>query len=734
MTLNLRPAQRRILDYREGKLAISAVPGAGKTFILTHLAVRLVRDLGVSPKQILILTYMRSAAANFKGRIASALAEQGLTAYGLQAMTIHAFCLSILKRHQAAHGNDSEGERPLVVLTEIEQRRILVDGMRRFEQEVDPEGAWRKRYASNREGHDPQEAAAGNARRLISAAKHFRMDAARLDALLGESQPEVPFLYRHYLAAQQKDGLVDFDDQVQRAITLLKTDPDLLDFFHRRYSFVLEDEAQDSTPSQHELISVLTDRGWGGSGNLVRVGDPNQAITTTFTFNDPAFFRDFCRALEAQGRHERMDESSRSAGTVIDLANALVEVTGTHPVPEVATAFAAQAIRAATAGRPNPEPHGPPTWKVYASPDEERERVLLSVRSFLREHPQATAAVLLYRNADVKRYAETARALKIPLFEGGLRSVSTYDTLKVLDGFLDLLARSGSGAETTFRGLVQAWLEHRHQETPSTAGGWAAPETAKRFLKETPLASLVYPEFDLPPRRPPALAEQDYGAILTVAGYLRQLLDARHLPAEELLPLIAESFFADPDAPLIAAKALRAARRQLALADPAPGNPWEGIRREFAQLRAAAKRGELLSQDPTLAKPEPGQLQVLTMHRSKGAEFEAVWLPALGFGPWGNNSDFPWMGPQAYVGDVAPLMAETAIRRGSRDGLPPKAVLEAEAKAAMIGERLRLLYVGITRAERALHLSCSYAREGGEPAPRHLLFLASRCAAPDGRP
>lgn len=728
-TMSLRPAQRRILEYVDGKLAISAVPGAGKTFILTQLAVRLVRDLGVSPRQILILTYMRSAAATFKQRIASALAEQGLTAYGLQAMTIHAFCLSILKRYHATRGNEAEGDRPLQVLSEPEQRRILMAGMQPYDADPARSQEWRKRYSSTRAEYDPLDAVARNARKLISAAKHFRLTPDQLEELLSDSMPEVPFLFRHYQDVQAKDGLVDFDDQVQGAIALLKTDPELLDFFHRRYAFVLEDEAQDSTPSQHELISLLTDRGWGGAGNLVRVGDPNQAITTTFTFNDPTYFRQFCRALEEDGRHERMDESSRSARPVIELANALVTYTAAHPVPAIASAFETQAIRPATAGHPNPEPLGRPTWTVYASPEQEREQVLLAVRRFLQDRPQATAAVLLFGNDDVKAYAETARFLGIPLFEGAFKSVTTVDVLTVLDGFLDLLGRTGPGAEAAFRGLVSNWLVHR-KEGPK--GDWESADAAKRFLRETPLDALVYPEFGLPPARPRGLPEADYGAILVVAGLVRQMLEARHLPAEELLPSVVEAFFEDPDAPLIAAKALRAARRQLAILDPAPGNPWEGIRKEFALLRPGNKRQELLSGDPTMAKPEPGQLQILTMHRSKGAEFEAVWLPALGFTPRGGTA-FPWMNHQAWVGDVAPMVAEAMIRRGNQKDAPERAVLEAEAKAALIAERLRLLYVGITRAERALHLSCSYGRETGEPAPRHLLYLGSRCADPEGR-
>ena len=75
LTTQLRPAQAEILTYRGGPLAISAVPGAGKTFVLTQLIARLVGDpeLNVRPQQILVLTYMRGAATGFKRRAAQVL-------------------------------------------------------------------------------------------------------------------------------------------------------------------------------------------------------------------------------------------------------------------------------------------------------------------------------------------------------------------------------------------------------------------------------------------------------------------------------------------------------------------------------------------------------------------------------------------------------------------------------------------------------------------------------------
>ena len=119
----LRPAQAEILAYTGGPLAISAVPGAGKTFILTELVARLVGDpaLAVRPHQILVLTYMRGAAMTFKRRAAKVLGAQGLTAYGLQCMTIHAFCLAVVR--QALFEALDAPHRPRLVIV-LERLRV----------------------------------------------------------------------------------------------------------------------------------------------------------------------------------------------------------------------------------------------------------------------------------------------------------------------------------------------------------------------------------------------------------------------------------------------------------------------------------------------------------------------------------------------------------------------------------------------------------------------------------
>ena len=120
-------------------------------------------------------------------------------------------------------------------------------------------------------------------------------------------------IYADYQRALAYRGAVDFDDLIRLALTLLETDEEFLERLRFRYPFILEDEAQDFSPLQQQILGLLA----GENGNWVRVGDPNQAIFETFTTADPELLRQFIR----DNQHADMPESGRSQPSIIALAN-----------------------------------------------------------------------------------------------------------------------------------------------------------------------------------------------------------------------------------------------------------------------------------------------------------------------------------------------------------------------------------------------------------------------------
>ncbi|HEY9766272.1 MAG TPA: ATP-dependent helicase [Chroococcales cyanobacterium] len=708
MSDSLRPAQKRILTYEAGFLAVSAVPGAGKTFILTRLAAHLITELKIKPRQILILTYMRSAAHNFKRRIAKELSSQGIAAYGLQATTFHAFCLSIVKRHNARSESDEE-ENKLVILSEPEQLVILREGLEKYLEAQDQLKDWLKRWKKKEEDEKNvlMDRTCGAAKTVISAAKNFRLGAEDLDHAL-EKQPEFPFLYRHYQESLRRLHGVDYDDQVQQAILLLQSDPSLLAWYQERFRFVMEDEAQDSTPAQHELISLLTDKEKGGSGNLVRVGDSNQAIMTSFTFNDPRFFREFCQGP----KHEKMDESNRSAPEILELANHLVLLSEKHP-----DAFEVIPIKTATTGGTNPASTCPPTWTVYKSQSEEMDEILARVRSYLQDFPKSRAAILLSRNDDVNAYREAAHKMELPLFEESRKlNGQGNKLLDLLEKVLVLLNVPSQQDE-----VYRAFWELLEARAVLVGERWSDSRAVKKFLQDCAIESFIYPE-GLPPFRPPEVPEEDYATLVQVAQATRKLLGARHLPANELLPTIAAELLDDPAAPLAAAKAAELALRQAAMSDnPENLDPLEKVRVELSKLRRQGGKKDFIAGGEELAKPQDGQLEILTIHKSKGAEYNAVWMPALTF------KSFPWKPENLWIGDEEAFLAKQRIIHYGKKEAPSEIELKKEAQRLQVAEKLRLLYVGITRAQEEIHLSTHRNDFGKETTPPHVLQLAALC-------
>jgi DNA helicase-2/ATP-dependent DNA helicase PcrA len=170
------------------------------------------------------------------------------------------------------------------------------------------------------------------------------------------------------------------------------------------------------------------------------------------------------------------------------------------------------------------------------------------------------------------------------------------------------------------------------------------------------------------------------------------------------------------------------AERQRAGQPPLPAEPLEALRAVLQELDAlTTDRREILAQPAEVVEPEPGQLEILTLHRAKGAEYDAVWLPGLGYyNPYRARTFFPWHLDQAEIWDQAAFVAEQALREHAR---PSGLALDERTRAAQcltVAERLRLLYVGVTRAMRELHLS-SYHAEGSDPALPHVEAMIAHC-------
>ena len=334
----LRPGQCEIADWTGGELAVSAVPGAGKsTGMAAGVAAAIARFGLWGTRQLAVVTFTRSAAASLKGKVRGYLQQHRLPPGGFFVSTLHSLALNIATRHPELSGIDLQA----MTLLQLERdRRSLLACIDRWASEnpqlydlllvgagFDGEETERLRRRSvlNSEllpsliqtvvreakssGMSPL--ALRNLGRMLQADRNRAPNAADYPVL--EIAAGLYEQYERLLLARQA---IDYDDTILAALRVLEH-PTACHRWQTRIFGVFEDEAQDSTPLQTRLLERLAaDPEEPDNPNLrhfVRVGDPNQAINATFTPADPIFFRQFCQRCDRAGRLATIDRAGRSS-------------------------------------------------------------------------------------------------------------------------------------------------------------------------------------------------------------------------------------------------------------------------------------------------------------------------------------------------------------------------------------------------------------------------------------
>jgi len=302
-----RPAQEAILAYPGGTMGVSAVPGSGKTWTLSKLASQIITEGSLADDQeILIVTLTNSAVNNFSMRIEDFLKQATHTqtlvpAYRIR--TLHGLAHDIVRERPDLVGLDSQFQ----IIDEREADRIRNDvanawlrsNVITLDDFLDPEMESSRRDWIRRE-HLPK-LVQSIALSFIRTAKDMQRQPAEIITHLEELPMSLPLaemgasMYSEYQRALAYHAAVDFDDLIRLALLALKSDAGLLSRLQYQWPFILEDEAQDSSRLQEQILKLLAQP----ENNWVRVGDPNQAIFESFTTANPQHLRDFMTAADS---------------------------------------------------------------------------------------------------------------------------------------------------------------------------------------------------------------------------------------------------------------------------------------------------------------------------------------------------------------------------------------------------------------------------------------------------
>ncbi|MDO8848687.1 MAG: UvrD-helicase domain-containing protein [Coriobacteriia bacterium] len=290
---DLNPAQRDAVTTTQGPLLVLAGAGSGKTRVLTYRIAHLVRDLGVSPAEILAITFTNKAAQEMRSRLEGLCGHAGRAMW---VMTFHAFCGRILR----ADGERLGFSRAFTIYDEDDSRRLLTSVAAEFD--IDPKQFPIKGIASR-----------------ISSAKNELVGPAEYEAKAAIPPEKITAkVYRRYQQRIAEANAMDFDDMLVNAERLLREHPEVLEFYQDRFRYILVDEYQDTNKAQYEIVNRLAAR----DRNLMVVGDDDQSIYSwrgADIRNILEFERDYPDATVI-----RLEQNYRSTETILAAANAVV--------------------------------------------------------------------------------------------------------------------------------------------------------------------------------------------------------------------------------------------------------------------------------------------------------------------------------------------------------------------------------------------------------------------------
>ena len=535
--------------------------------------------------------------------------------------------------------------------------------------------------------------------------KYADISVDRLEAYIDLGQATIMKIigpiYKNYQTILDQEGYFDYDDILIRAYRILVENESVAEKYQARYAYVFEDECQDSNEIQGKIIDIISYKKASrkkSKRNLVRVGDVNQSITGTFTGSDPKYFKDFCS--QADYFYE-MNMAARSSRDILDLANHLVDqarghLEGIHIEP----------VESGQAYKSNPKTD---KYMVAArslkNQEEERDLVAKTIGYYQKAFPNYSIGVLSFSNYDTDDMGDYLDARDIKYDKLGADSKVRKKVIGDLKLTLDFLL------EPTRDNFVNLVME----------------AFVARFdldLSQEDLESIAT-----------SLAKEDHEALIYDGLYMEEWISRARVRLDDSIRMVFSKRMSES---MLAIRSicdhnqadklglvshiltrLNLTSNEVLLSKYIVfylGNLLSYEEADLARLALSLDKrysrvfdGAIESiYDMGETDPLGGSVTLATIHKSKGMEWDAVIITGI------NKSDFPsslddyfrvdrkylrsdFKYPEAFVNmDIDKILGV--------NGDKTRASYEDDLKLALIGERVRLLYVGITRAKSSLLL------------------------------
>ena len=294
-SIQLNQQQESAVQSVEGPVLLLAVPGSGKTTVLVTRLGYMIFCKGIAPERILTVTYTVAATKDMAERFACRFGAE--MAGRLEFRTINGICARVIQ-----YCSWKSGRTAFSLLTDEKRIAAMLSGIyQRIEHSY------------------PTESDLQNVRTLITFIKNRMLGEEEIRALEKDAEIQLLRIYKAYNAELREHQLMDYDDQMVYAYTMLQRFPWLREHFQQQYPYICVDEAQDTSKIQHAIIALLASR----TENLFMVGDEDQSI-----YGFRAAYPDALLEFEQHHPGARvllMEENFRSDASIVRAADRFIQ-------------------------------------------------------------------------------------------------------------------------------------------------------------------------------------------------------------------------------------------------------------------------------------------------------------------------------------------------------------------------------------------------------------------------
>ncbi|MHB9946677.1 DNA helicase PcrA [Clostridium botulinum] len=279
----------------DGPLLILAGAGSGKTRVLTYRIAHMIENLNIYPSKILAITFTNKAAGEMKERIKALV---GNVVEGMWVSTFHSSCVRILRREIDKLGYDKN----FTIYDTYDQKTLVKQCMEELN--------INDKEITDREIINT----IGNQKDNLISPKEFKKISNG-----NYRKDRIADAYILYQKKLKTNNALDFDDLIYKTVELFKTNKDVLEFYQRKFKYIMVDEYQDTNKSQYELVKLLA----LVHRNMCVVGDDDQCIYEwrgADISNILNFEKDYKEAKVI-----KLEQNYRSKGNILNAANEVIK-------------------------------------------------------------------------------------------------------------------------------------------------------------------------------------------------------------------------------------------------------------------------------------------------------------------------------------------------------------------------------------------------------------------------